>query len=77
MLRLRRCRIDLRAGGTRIGGGERMAADRRSFKVAVRLTPAGRRMVRRRGGVQARMVVRGVDSVGRVRTVRRGLTVVR
>ena len=69
-LRLQRCRIRLTSGKTLLGVGERVADDRRSFPVNVKLTKAGRERLRKAGrrGMRARLSARGVDSVGRVST---------
>jgi len=79
-LRLERCRVRLRArvGGrmTTIAAGERIVKDARAFKVDVDLTKAGKALLRRRpAGVRVTAVVRGVDSVGRVRTTSRALRI--
>ncbi len=79
-LRLDRCRIRLRTriGGrmTTVGAGERIVKDARSFKVDVNLTKAGKALLRRRpGGVRVTAFMRGVDSVGRVKTTSRALRI--
>lgn len=80
-LRLRSCdvRILARVRGqdrvTTLGAGSRSPADRRSFRVNVRMTRAGRALLRRRpGGFRATIVATGGDSEGRVRTVRKRVT---
>lgn len=77
-LRLLRCRVELRARvgrqrrATVLAAGERFERDRRSFAVDTDLTDAGRALLRRRPrGARATLVVRGTDSIGRVRTVSR------
>jgi YVTN family beta-propeller protein len=71
-VRLLRCRVRLLRGKRLLGAGERFAEDRTGFKVRVRLTARGRRaLARRPRGVPVRLVARGVDSIGRVQTVRR------
>jgi YVTN family beta-propeller protein len=80
-LRLRRCSVELRARVRRgkrvsvLAAGERVMDDRRSFAVDTNLTKAGAALLRRRPrGARATLVLRGVDSVGRTRTVRQRVT---
>jgi hypothetical protein len=75
-LRLAQCAVRLeRRHGSRwvvLARGERAVGGRRAFAVDVALTDAGRRVVRRRPlGFDARIVAEGVDSAGRLRTVRK------
>jgi hypothetical protein len=79
-LRLTDCRVRLRApvrGGraATLARGEASHAGRRSFTVRLRLTRAGRALVRRRPkGFRATIVAEGRDSLDRERTVRRKAT---
>jgi YVTN family beta-propeller protein len=80
-LRLRRCTVEVSARVRRgrtpvvLAVGERFVGDARSFAVDTNLTDAGRALMRRRpGGARATVVLRATDSVGRVRTVSRRVT---
>ncbi|WP_372789842.1 YncE family protein [Paraconexibacter sp.] len=81
-LRLASCRVDLRArvrGAKKvstIARGTRTVSGRRSFKVDVNLTRTGKALLKRRpGGVRVTARLRGVDSIGRVRTVSKRITI--
>ena len=76
-LRLARCLVELRThtGGKRrsfrVGIGERAVSDRRSFKVAVRFTKTGRRLLRSHPkGLLVDVAAEGTDSVGRTGVAR-------
>ena len=80
-LRLRRCRVELKAAPRRgakpvlIAAGERFAPDRRSFEVDVDLNAAGRALLKRQPrGFRTTLTARGVDSVGRTKTVTKRVT---
>lgn len=70
-LRLARCLVRITAGSKVLARGERVMADRRSFKVDVDLTRAGRALLRRKRSVRATIVAEGTDSAGRTQTVRK------
>ena len=74
-LRVTRClvRVTARRGGRRVlvGIGEKVASDRRGFVVDVKLTPAGRKLLRRSRRLPVVVTARGTDSVGRSQTARR------
>ena len=54
-----------------IGVGERIAQDRRSFKVRVEFNRLGRALLRRhRRGVRVTIAAEGTDSIGRTSTRR-------
>ncbi|HYF25981.1 MAG TPA: YncE family protein [Baekduia sp.] len=80
-LRLVRCAVELRTPARRgarpvvLAAGERMVQGATAFRVDVDLTRAGRALLRRRGSIGARLVARGVDSVGRTATVTRRVVV--
>jgi DNA-binding beta-propeller fold protein YncE len=71
-LRLTRCLVRVvTASGAEIAKGERVA-DAAAFNVSAALTPKGRALLKRRpNGIRAMLTVRGTDSVGRTRTVRK------
>ncbi len=78
-LRLARCLVQLRTVGkgksTLLGIGESAPADRRSFRVEVEMTAAGKRLLRRHPKrLRARIIAEGTDSVGRSRTTRKVVT---
>lgn len=80
-LRLTRCTVTVEAAvrgedrPTVLGRGEREQDDRRSFKVPVTLTSAGRALLRRRPeGFRATIVARGTEAFGRTSTVRERVT---
>ena len=80
-LRLARCEVELRARidgakrSVRLAAGERAVEDRHSFVVDTNLTAAGRALLRRRPrGARATLVVRGTDSIGRVRRITQRVT---
>jgi YVTN family beta-propeller protein len=81
-LRLASCSVELRtrmgraARSTVVGRGARRVTDKRSFKVDVDLTAAGRSLVRRRArGARVTLVMRGTDSIGRTRTLTRRIVI--
>ncbi|MBA2506504.1 MAG: hypothetical protein H0V29_11260 [Thermoleophilaceae bacterium] len=70
-LRLRRCKVELRARGRGIARGERVVGDAASFKVDVNMNKRGRRFARRAGVRRVVLTARGTDSAGRTVTIRR------
>ena len=70
-LRLLRCRVTVRSRGRTVARGERFRRGRTAFKVDADLTRAGRKLLRKRKVVRARIVARGVDDVGRVAKARK------
>ncbi len=80
-LRLVSCAVEVKAVTRRgakarvIGRGTRTTGDRRSFKVDVNFTRAGRALLKQRPrGFRATMRATGVDSIGRTRTSTKRVT---
>jgi YVTN family beta-propeller protein len=70
-LRLARCLVRITAGSKVLARGERVVSGRRSFRVDVDLTRAGRALLRRKRSVRAILVAQGTDAAGRTHTVRK------
>jgi DNA-binding beta-propeller fold protein YncE len=69
-LKLVRCRLTLKAGGRTIGKGERFKQGSARLPVTVALNKRGRKLLRAGKLRRATIIARGVDSTGRVATVR-------
>jgi DNA-binding beta-propeller fold protein YncE len=74
-LELLRCKVTMRARGRTVAVGERFRRGGSALTVRVKLTPAGRKLLRRGRLRRAVIVARGVDDVGRVALARKRVRV--